>query len=67
MRTVVAYDRESRRRIQIASGGLPLEKDIHVLAIAHRGASGYAPENTLAAFRRAVARGLTFASRRTCT
>ena len=60
MRTVVAYDRASRRRIQIVSGGLPQEKDIHVLAIAHRGASGYAPENTLAAFRRAVAQGVTF-------
>jgi glycerophosphoryl diester phosphodiesterase len=31
-----------------------------VLAIAHRGASGYAPENTLAAFRKAVAQGVTF-------
>src|SRR5271165_3166462 len=31
-----------------------------VLAIAHRGASGYAPENTLAAFRRATALGVTF-------
>jgi glycerophosphoryl diester phosphodiesterase len=31
-----------------------------VLAIAHRGASGYAPENTLAAFRRAVTLGVTF-------
>ncbi len=31
-----------------------------MLAIAHRGASGYAPENTLAAFRRAVALGVTF-------
>jgi glycerophosphoryl diester phosphodiesterase len=28
--------------------------------IAHRGASGHAPENTLAAFRRAVAMGATF-------
>ena len=31
-----------------------------MLAIAHRGASGYAPENTLAAYRRAVAQGITF-------
>ena len=31
-----------------------------VLVIAHRGASGYAPENTLAAFRRAVTLGATF-------
>jgi glycerophosphoryl diester phosphodiesterase len=31
-----------------------------VLVIAHRGASGYAPENTLAAFRKAIAMGATF-------
>jgi glycerophosphoryl diester phosphodiesterase len=31
-----------------------------VLAIAHRGASGYAPENTFAAFRRAVSQGISF-------
>ena len=31
-----------------------------VLVIAHRGASGYAPENTQAAFRRAVALGANF-------
>lgn len=31
-----------------------------MLLIAHRGASGYAPENTLAAFRKAVAMGLGF-------
>src|SRR4029077_4981090 len=29
-------------------------------AIAHRGASGYAPENTFAAFRRAIAMGVGF-------
>jgi len=31
-----------------------------VLVIAHRGASGHAPENTLAAFRKALAMGATF-------
>ena len=31
-----------------------------MLAIAHRGASGYAPENTFAAFRKAIAMGATF-------
>ncbi len=31
-----------------------------MLVIAHRGASGYAPENTIAAFRKAVAMGVTF-------
>ena len=31
-----------------------------MLLIAHRGASGYAPENTMAAFRKAVAMGLSF-------
>jgi len=31
-----------------------------LLAIAHRGASGYAPENTLAAFRKALSQGVTF-------
>lgn len=37
-----------------------LEETKRVLAIAHRGASGYAPENTLAAYRRAVSLGVTF-------
>jgi glycerophosphoryl diester phosphodiesterase len=31
-----------------------------VLVIAHRGASGHAPENTLAAFKKAIALGATF-------
>src|SRR5258708_10140259 len=31
-----------------------------MLVIAHRGASGNAPENTIAAFRKAVALGATF-------
>jgi glycerophosphoryl diester phosphodiesterase len=31
-----------------------------VLVIAHRGASGYAPENTISAFRKAIAMGATF-------
>src|SRR5260370_25117768 len=33
---------------------------IGMLVIAHRGASGHAPENTMAAFRKAVAMGATF-------
>ena len=36
------------------------EENDEVLVIAHRGASGHAPENTLAAFRKAVALGATF-------
>ena len=36
------------------------EKKIGMLVIAHRGASGHAPENTLAAFRKAVAMGAAF-------
>jgi glycerophosphoryl diester phosphodiesterase len=36
------------------------ERQDFVLVIAHRGASGHAPENTLAAFRRALALGATF-------
>jgi glycerophosphoryl diester phosphodiesterase len=35
-------------------------ESIFVLSIAHRGASGYAPENTFAAFRKAVAMGASF-------
>ena len=31
-----------------------------MLIVAHRGASGHAPENTLAAFKKAVALGATF-------
>jgi glycerophosphoryl diester phosphodiesterase len=34
--------------------------DSAVLVIAHRGASGHAPENTLAAFRKAIAQGAAF-------
>jgi glycerophosphoryl diester phosphodiesterase len=41
-------------------GVIATEDFSFVLAIAHRGASGYTPENTLAAFRRAVALGVTF-------
>ena len=33
---------------------------MHVWVVAHRGASGHAPENTLAAFRRAVELGARF-------
>src|SRR5713226_4053262 len=46
---------EQRCSIRIAAEGSSL-----VLIIAHRGASGNAPENTLAAFRKAVALGATF-------
>jgi len=59
MPTVVAYDRASLL-CSILMVELPWEKIAGVLAIAHRGASGYAPENTLAAFRRAVAQGVSF-------
>lgn len=55
---VVAYDRGSRRsRFSLSNC---YRGKCSVLAIAHRGASGYAPENTLAAFRRAVAQGVSF-------
>ena len=36
---------------------MPLASPFHI--IAHRGASGYAPENTMASFRRAVDLGAT--------
>jgi glycerophosphoryl diester phosphodiesterase len=36
------------------------EENCQVLIVAHRGASGHAPENTLAAFRKAVTLGATF-------
>jgi glycerophosphoryl diester phosphodiesterase len=50
----------------ILNGSIPFnsasgrEGEDLVLVIAHRGASGHAPENTLAAFRKAVAQGATF-------
>ncbi|MBN2908927.1 glycerophosphodiester phosphodiesterase [Polycladomyces sp. WAk] len=37
-----------------ASGGMPDENADKVITVAHRGASGYAPENTMAAFEKAV-------------
>lgn len=37
-----------------------LDEEAPVLVIAHRGASGHAPENTLAAFKKALALGATF-------
>jgi glycerophosphoryl diester phosphodiesterase len=58
--------------MQVAGGSRDLIRRYHfarnaerdepqaVLLIAHRGASGHAPENTLAAFRRAVSLGATF-------
>lgn len=56
---VLAYDkglRALRRKCSV----IVMEDYPFVLAIAHRGASGYAPENTVAAFRRAIALGVTF-------
>src|SRR6202030_1288319 len=35
-------------------------EELALLLIAHRGASGHAPENTLAAFKRALTLGATF-------
>jgi glycerophosphoryl diester phosphodiesterase len=58
--TVLAYDRESRALPENSWCVFHEEVVSSVLAIAHRGASGYAPENTLAAFRRATALGVTF-------
>lgn len=59
MATVVAYDR-AWPLSALLFGRLPWETVAQLLVIAHRGASGYAPENTLAAFRRAVAQGASF-------
>jgi glycerophosphoryl diester phosphodiesterase len=57
-RSVLAYVREAVAA-QLHAREFPWNGD-PLLAIAHRGASGYAPENTLAAFRRAVSQGVTF-------
>ena len=57
---MLAYDRESRFPWNIPARSIAQEVVFRVLAIAHRGASGYAPENTFAAFRRAVAQGVSF-------
>ena len=57
---MLAYDREARFPCNISIRSSVEEVASRVLAIAHRGASGYAPENTLAAFRRAVAQGVSF-------
>jgi glycerophosphoryl diester phosphodiesterase len=60
---VLAYDREARFPCNISTRSIrsiAQEVASGVLAIAHRGASGYAPENTLAAYRRAVAQGVSF-------
>jgi glycerophosphoryl diester phosphodiesterase len=48
-----------RQSVRPRFGGRNKENDA-VLVIAHRGASGHAPENTLAAFKEAVALGATF-------
>lgn len=56
---MLAYDREARAFTRFTRS-IRREETSFVLAIAHRGASGHAPENTLAAFRRAVAQGVSF-------
>jgi len=56
LQRVLAY---SHRLIQLNSARGSAGEGI-VLVIAHRGASGHAPENTLAAFRKAVSQGAAF-------
>jgi len=56
LQRVLAY---SHQAIQLNSAGGSAGDGI-VLVIAHRGASGHAPENTLAAFRKAVSQGAAF-------
>jgi len=56
LQRVLAY---SHRAIQLNSASGSAGDGI-VLVIAHRGASGHAPENTLAAFRKAVSQGAAF-------
>jgi glycerophosphoryl diester phosphodiesterase len=58
-RTLLGYDRESRAFSRFSKTAVTRRVNL-VLAIAHRGASGYAPENTFAAFRRAVTQGVSF-------
>jgi len=43
-----------------ANGQSPARRALVVLLIAHRGASGHAPENTLASFKKAVTLGAAF-------
>jgi glycerophosphoryl diester phosphodiesterase len=56
LQRVLAY---SHRVIQLNTASGSAGEGI-VLVIAHRGASGHAPENTLAAFRKAVSQGAAF-------
>jgi len=56
LQQVLAY---SHRVIQLNFASGSAGEGI-VLVIAHRGASGHAPENTLAAFRKAVSQGAAF-------
>src|SRR5215510_13137940 len=55
---MVGYERSRGADISETAVRFPGERQL--LAIAHRGASGYAPENTFAAFRKAVAMGAGF-------
>ena len=61
---VTRRSRRSRRRVtgRRSAGGLPEPLDPHrsPLVIAHRGASGYRPEHTLASYRLAIALGADY-------
>jgi len=60
VRRQFCYDGELRLCPQASSRRAARETHLTMWIIAHRGASGHAPENTMAAFRRAVEMGAGF-------